>query len=324
MYPLVRMRRNRTSSWVREMVSECHIKSSDLIYPLFVIEGVNQKTDISSMPGVSRFSMDLIVDQVKLAADLGIKAIALFPSIDSSLKNTEASEAFNPGNLVCRTIAAIKKANLDVGVICDVALDPYTSHSHDGIMVGNVIENDISLEALCKQALVLAQAGADIVAPSDMMDGRILAIREMLERESFKDVGILSYSAKYASAFYGPFRDAVGSKVNLQFGKETYQMDPRNIKEAIREMQLDIAEGADMLMVKPGMPYLDVIKTATDIFDIPIFAYQVSGEYAMMKFASLAGAMNWEKVIFESLVAFKRSGASGILTYAAIEVASKL
>jgi porphobilinogen synthase len=306
------------------MVSECHIKSSDLIYPLFVIEGVNQKTDISSMPGVSRFSMDLIVDQVKLAADLGIKAIALFPSIDSSLKNTEASEAFNPGNLVCRTIAAIKKANLDVGVICDVALDPYTSHSHDGIMVGNVIENDISLEALCKQALVLAQAGADIVAPSDMMDGRILAIREMLERESFKDVGILSYSAKYASAFYGPFRDAVGSKVNLQFGKETYQMDPRNIKEAIREMQLDIAEGADMLMVKPGMPYLDVIKTATDIFDIPIFAYQVSGEYAMMKFASLAGAMNWEKVIFESLVAFKRSGASGILTYAAIEVASKL
>jgi porphobilinogen synthase len=324
MYPLSRMRRNRASSWVREIVSESHLKPSDLIYPLFVIEGINQQTEIISMPGISRFSPDLIVDQVKRAVDSGIKAIALFPSIDSSLKNAEASEAFNPNNLICRTISAIKKENLDIGIICDVALDPYTNHSHDGIMVGDIIDNDISLEALCKQAVVLAQAGADIVAPSDMMDGRILAIREMLERESFKNTGILSYAAKYASAFYGPFRDAVGSKANLKFGKETYQMDPRNIREALREMEMDIGEGADILMIKPGMPYLDVIKAGADMFDIPIFAYQVSGEYAMMKFASLAGVLNWEKVMLESLISFKRAGASGIFSYAALEIGNIL
>jgi porphobilinogen synthase len=319
------MRRNRRSTWIRELVSEAHLKPSDLIYPLFVIEGVNQKTEIASMPGIYRFSKDLIVDQVKMACDLGIKSIALFPSIHHSLKNPEASEAFNPDNLICSTIAEIKKINLDIGIICDIALDPYTNHSHDGIMVNDkIIDNDLTIDALLKQSLVLAEAGADILAPSDMMDGRILAIREMLENASFKDIGILAYSAKYASAFYGPFRDAVGSKANLIFGKETYQMDPRNIKEAMREMELDINEGADILMVKPGMPYLDVIKSASTTFDIPIFAYQVSGEYSMMKFASLSGALNWEKSIVESLISFKRAGASGIFTYAAPEAASLL
>jgi len=286
---------------------------------------VNQKTEIASMPGIYRFSKDLIVDQVKMACDLGIKSIALFPSIHHSLKNPEASEAFNPDNLICSTIAEIKKINLDIGIICDIALDPYTNHSHDGIMVNDkIIDNDLTIDALLEQSLVLAEAGADILAPSDMMDGRILAIREMLENASFKDIGILAYSAKYASAFYGPFRDAVGSKANLIFGKETYQMDPRNIKEAMREMELDINEGADILMVKPGMPYLDVIKSASTTFDIPIFAYQVSGEYSMMKFASLSGALNWEKSIVESLISFKRAGASGIFTYAAPEAASLL
>ena len=325
MYPLTRLRRNRKASWIRDIVSEANIKPSDLIYPLFVIEGVNQKIEINSMPGVFRFSKDLIVDQVKKAADSGIKAIALFPSIDHSLKNPEALEAFNSNNLICRTIAEIKKTSLNLGIICDVALDPYTNHSHDGIMTsGKIIDNDLTIEALCRQSLVLSESGADILAPSDMMDGRILKIRKTLEAADFKDMNLLAYSAKYASAFYGPFRDAVGSKANLIFGKETYQMDCRNIKEAIREMELDIEEGADILMVKPGMPYLDVIKAASSTFDIPIFAYQVSGEYAMMKFAALSGALNWEKVVLESLIAFKRAGASAIFSYAALDVASNL
>ena len=323
-FPLIRMRRNRKSEWMRNMLSENSLSASDLIYPMFVIEGMGVKHPIESMPSINRLSIDLMMDEVKLAADLGIKAIALFPSIDNSLKDDNGSEAFNSNNLISRAIAEIKKHNLDIGVICDVALDPYTSHSHDGILVEDRIDNDLSLEALCKQSIILAEAGADILAPSDMMDGRIGVIREELESKSFVDMNLMSYSAKYASGFYGPFRDAIGSKGGLKFGKETYQMDPRNVKEAMEEMALDIEEGADMLMVKPGMPYLDIVRAGADTFNIPIFAYQVSGEYAMMKFAAKAGALNWDKVILESLISFKRAGARGIFSYAAIDVARKL
>lgn len=324
MYPLVRLRRNRKTYWLRELIAESDLNVNDLILPLFIVEGQNQRQEIKTMPGVFKLSIDQIIETIKKAANLGIKAIALFPSIDKELKSANADEAYNLDNLICRTIRSIRNAGVDIGIICDVALDPYTSHSHDGIMHDNEIDNDRSIEALCNQALVLAKAGADIVAPSDMMDGRIMAIREYLDEENFINVNILAYAAKYASSFYGPFRDAVGSNKDIYVNKSTYQMDVRNIKEAMLEIEHDIAEGADMVMIKPGMPFLDVIREAANNFNTKIFAYQVSGEYAMLKFAAIAGALNYNQSLMESLISFKRAGASAIFTYAAIEAAEIL
>ena len=325
MYPFVRMRRNRKAAWIRELVAETTITPSDLIYPLFVTDGLGVKDEIKTMPGVYRLSIDQLILEAKAAESAGISAIALFPHVDQSLKSEDAKEAYNADNLVCRAIKALKDSGLSIGVICDVALDPYTSHGHDGIIVNGEVDNDINLDILAQQALTLVHAGADIVAPSDMMDGRILVIRETLEAENMHNIGIIAYSAKYASSFYGPFRDAIGSSANLKrASKASYQMDKRNIKEAIREIELDIEEGADMIMVKPGMPYLDVIKEATNIFNIPVLAYQVSGEYAMMKHAALQGCFDFDSVILESLISFKRAGATAVFTYAALEVAKKL
>lgn len=324
MFPAVRLRRNRRTSWLRELVAETTLRPEDLILPIFVVEGENQKQEISTMPGVFRLSIDKVIKVAKKAEEQGIRAIALFPNIDPGLKNANADEAHNLDNLICRTVRALKKSGLDIGIICDVALDPYTTHGHDGIFVEGDVDNDKTIEALAHQALVLAKAGVDIVAPSDMMDGRISAIRETLDNASFTHVNILAYSAKYNSAFYGPFRDAVGSNKENYLSKAGYQMDMRNVKEAMREIELDVFEGADIVMVKPGMPYLDVIKEASHNFNIPIFAFQVSGEYAMMKFAAAAGAIRWEKILIESLMAFKRAGSAAILTYAALEAAEIL
>jgi porphobilinogen synthase len=277
------------------------------------------------MPGVERFSIDLLTLAVKEARDLGIPAIALFPATPANLKTQDGEEAFNPENLVCRTIRAIKSAVPDIGIICDVALDPYTSHGQDGLVRNGVVVNDETVEVLCKQSVVQARAGCDVIAPSDMMDGRVGAIRKALDNAGFSHVAILSYAAKYASAFYGPFRDAVGSANNLgKSDKKTYQMDPSNSSEALREVALDIAEGADMVMVKPGMPYLDVVARVKDTFKVPTFAYQVSGEYAMLCAAAANGWLDREKVILESLLSFKRAGADGVLTYFAVEAAKLL
>lgn len=325
MYPTIRLRRNRKHSWIRDLISESTLLPSHLILPLFVIEGQNLREKIETMPGVERLSIDQIIIQAQKAADLGIKAIALFPVIDTKLKSENAHEAYNSENLICRTIRAIKAKNLNIGIICDVALDPYTNHGHDGIVINEDVHNDATIKALCKQALTLARAGADIVAPSDMMDGRIGAIREHLDSEGFEEVSILAYAAKYASSFYGPFRDAVGSSGALgKNSKQTYQMDPRNISEAIREVELDIEEGADIIMIKPGMPYLDVIHAVSQNFSIPTFAYQVSGEYSMIKIGAENGIFEYEKTMLESLIAFRRAGARAIITYAAIEIASIL
>ncbi|RYE06049.1 MAG: porphobilinogen synthase [Rickettsiaceae bacterium] len=325
MYPHIRLRRNRKTNWIRDLIAESSLKAADLVLPLFVVEGYNQRQAIKTMPGIYRQSIDQVIATVNLAARAGIKAVALFPVIDFALKSFYAEEAYNPDNLVCRTIKAIKTANLDIGIVCDVALDPYTSHGHDGIILDNQndVDNDLTVAILCRQALVLAQAGADIVAPSDMMDGRITSIRQALDKENFIDVNILSYAAKYNSSFYGPFRDAL-TNTNRGLNKATYQMDVRNIKEALREIKHDIEEGADLIMIKPGMPYLDVIHAASSSFNIQVFAYQVSGEYAMLKMAAANGALNWESIILESLIAFKRAGASGIFTYAALEVTELL
>jgi porphobilinogen synthase len=277
------------------------------------------------MPGVDRLSIDLLTLAVKEARDLGIPAIALFPATPANLKTQDGEEAFNPENLVCRTIRAIKSAVPDIGIICDVALDPYTSHGQDGLVRNGVVVNDETVEVLCKQSVVQARAGCDVIAPSDMMDGRVGAIRKALDNAGFSHVAILSYAAKYASAFYGPFRDAVGSANNLgKSDKKTYQMDPSNSSEALREVALDIAEGADMVMVKPGMPYLDVVARVKDTFKVPTFAYQVSGEYAMLCAAAANGWLDREKVILESLLSFKRAGADGVLTYFAVEAAKLL
>lgn len=324
MYPLVRLRRNRKAAWLRELIAENSLSVNDLVLPLFVVEGHNERQEIKTMPGIYRLSIDQIVETAKKAAELGIKAIALFPSIDASLKSENADEAYNLDNLICRTVRSIKNADIDIGIICDVALDPYTTHSHDGIVHNGEVDNDRSVKALCNQALVLVKAGVDIVAPSDMMDGRIMAIREYLDKEHFTNVGILAYAAKYASSFYGPFRDAVNSNKKNYLDKSSYQMDIRNIKEAMLEIEHDIAEGADMVMIKPGMPFLDVIREAANNFNTKVFAYQVSGEYAMLKFAADAGALDFEKSLLESLISFKRAGASGIFTYAALEVAEIL
>lgn len=323
-YPIVRLRRNRRTSWLRDLTSETHLQPSDLILPIFVIEGENLKTEVKTMPGVFRQSIDQVTITAKEAEKRGIKAIALFPSIDPSLKSENADEAYNLDNLICRTVRSLKNAGLNIGIICDVALDPYTTHGHDGILVDGDVDNDETVEALVNQALVLAKAGVDIVAPSDMMDGRIMAIREDLDENGFINVNILAYAAKYNSSFYGPFRDAVGSSKKDYLCKATYQMDIRNRSEAMREIEHDIEEGADMVIVKPGMPFLDIINEASQRFDAHIFAYQVSGEYAMLKIASEKGALDWEKVMLESLICFKRAGASAVLTYAALEAAELL
>ena len=324
-FPATRMRRNRSSEWVRRLTRESEVTPDDLIWPLFVQEGTKARTAVPSMPGVERLSIDLVVDAVGQAKSLGIPAVAIFPVTPQELKSDDGKEATNPDNLVCRTVRAIKERHDDVGVICDVALDPYTTHGQDGIVREGKILNDETVEVLCQQAFVQAKAGCDVIAPSDMMDGRIGAIRKALDDEGLQAVSLLAYSAKYASAFYGPFRDAVGSAQNLGTAdKRTYQMDPANTDEALREVALDVAEGADMVMVKPGMPYLDIVRRVKDAFGLPTFAYQVSGEYAMLRGAADRGWLDWDKVILESLVCFKRAGADGVLTYAAPEIARLL
>jgi porphobilinogen synthase len=318
------MRRNRRYDWTRRLVSENSLEVADLIWPVFVHDGPDL-IDVPSMPGVQRMTLERLVDEAGAAAALGIPLIAIFPAVERELKTAEAEEAWNPDNLVCRAVRAIKEANADIGVMCDVALDPFTSHGQDGLVRGGYVVNDESVEALCRQALVQAVAGCDVIAPSDMMDGRIGAIRDALDGAGFEHVLIMSYAAKYASAFYGPFRDAVGSASNLGQGdKRTYQMDPANTDEALREVALDLDEGADMVMVKPGMPYLDVVRRVKDTFGVPTYAYQVSGEYAMLKGAALQGWFDGERVMMESLLGFKRAGADGILTYFAVEAAKKL
>jgi porphobilinogen synthase len=323
-FPAIRMRRNRKSPWSRELVAEHRVSTSDLIWPMFVVEGKGKRVPVASMPGVERLSVDLIVEAAKEAVALGIPAIALFPFTDPAKRSEDAREAFNADNLVCRATRAIKTANLDLGVILDVALDPYTSHGHDGLLVGDEIVNDETNAALIKQALVQAEAGADVLAPSDMMDGRIGAIRTALEAAGHRNTQIMSYAAKYASAFYGPFRDAVGSSGFLKGDKRTYQMDPGNTDEALREVALDLAEGADMVMVKPGLPYLDLVQRVSETFKVPTFAYQVSGEYAMLAAAFEKGWLDADKTMLESLLAFKRAGASGVLTYFAPKAAQLL
>jgi porphobilinogen synthase len=323
-FPAVRMRRNRKAPWARRLVQETALAPSDLIWPLFVIDGVATRIKIDSMPGVERLTIDLIVDAACEAVALGIPAIALFPYTDPKLRTDDAREAFNPENLVCRATRAVKQANLDIGIILDVALDPYTSHGHDGLLIGDEIANDATIAALIRQALVQAEAGADVLAPSDMMDGRIGALRAALEAAGHSNTQLLSYAAKYASAFYGPFRDAVGSSGFLKGDKRTYQMDPANSDEALREVALDIAEGADMVMVKPGMPYLDIVRRVSETFGVPTLAYQVSGEFAMIVRASEAGGLDHDKAMLESLLAFKRAGAAAVLTYFAPRAAKLL
>ena len=323
-YPQLRMRRLRRHDWSRRLVAENTLSPADLIWPLFVIEGKKKRQAISAMPGVERLSPDLVVAAARQAASLGIPVVALFPSIDAKLKNAEGKEAFNPDNLICRTVKAIKKAVPEIGVMCDVALDPYTSHGHDGLIRDGDVHNDATIDALVKQALVQAKAGCDIIAPSDMMDGRIGAIRAALEKSGHYNVMLMAYAAKYASAFYGPFREAVGSAKALIGDKRTYQMDPANGDEALREVALDLAEGADMVMVKPGMPYLDLVRRVKERFGVPTFAYQVSGEYSMLCAAFEKGWLERDRAILESLTAFKRAGCSGILTYFALEAARLL
>ena len=319
-----RPRRNRKSDWARRLVREHHLSVDDLIWPLFVCEGHNIREPIASMPGVFRHSVDQLVEQAKLARDLGIPVIALFPYTPPTLRDGDGSEALNHNNLVCQACRAVKSAVPEVGLLTDVALDPYTSHGHDGLLQDGQILNDQTVEVLVRQALVQAQAGADIIAPSDMMDGRGAAIRSGLDEKGFHDVQIMAYAAKYASAFYGPFRDAVGSNATLVGDKRTYQMDPFNTNEALHEVALDLEEGADMVMVKPGMPYLDIIHRVKDSFGRPTFAYQVSGEYAMIEAASANGWLDGDKAMMESLAAFRRAGADGILTYFAPRAAEKL
>ncbi len=323
-YPAVRLRRNRRAPWSRRLVAETTLSAADLVWPMFVIEGTGEREAIVSMPGVERRSIDLIVAAAREAEALGIPAIALFPNTDVAKRTDDAREAFNPENLVCRATRAVKDAGVDVGVILDVALDPYTSHGHDGLLIDGVIVNDATIEALVRQSLVQATAGADVLAPSDMMDGRIGAIRRALEAEGRHDTQIMSYAAKYASAFYGPFRDAVGSGGLLKGDKRTYQMDAANTDEALREVALDLAEGADMVMVKPGLPYLDIVRRVSETFKVPTLAYQVSGEYAMIMAASERGWLDADKTILESLMAFKRAGAAAVFTYFAPYVARQL
>ena len=319
-----RLRRNRRSEWARRMMRENQITTDDLIWPLFIMDGDNKRAAIPSMPGVERLTVDQAVREAERAAKLTIPCLALFPYTDPSLRDETGSEALNPDNLVCRTLRAIKKEVPEVGLLADVALDPFTSHGHDGLIRDGEILNDETVAVLTKQALVQAEAGCDIIAPSDMMDGRVGAIRKALDAADFLDVSIMAYAAKYASVFYGPFRDAVGSSKTLTGDKRTYQMDYGNTDEALREVALDIEEGADLIMIKPGLPYLDIVQRVKDAFAMPTFAYQVSGEYAMIMAAAQNGWLDGERAMWESLTAFKRAGADGVLTYFAPRVAEKL
>jgi len=323
-FPALRMRRARAAAWSRALVAENTLTPSDLIWPLFVTEGEGVEEPITSLPGVSRWSVDKIADRARDAQQLGIPCIALFPNTPAALRSDDGREALNPDNLMCRAIKAVKDAVPDIGVLTDVAFDPYTSHGHDGLTdASGYVLNDETSALLVEQALVQAAAGSDVIAPSDMMDGRVGAIRAALEREGHINVRIMAYAAKYASAFYGPFRDAVGSRGLLKGDKSSYQMDPANSDEALREVALDLAEGADWVMVKPGLPYLDIVRRVKDRFAVPVFAYQVSGEYAMIEAAAAAGAGERDPLVLETLLAFKRAGCAGILTYHAA-VAAKL
>jgi porphobilinogen synthase len=315
-YPALRLRRTRVAPWSRRLVAETVLTPSDLIWPLFITAGKGVEEPIATLPGVSRWSIDGIAARAREAAALGIPCIALFPNTPQGLRTPDGREALNPDNLICRAIRAIKDAVPDIGVLTDVALDPYTEHGHDGLVDAHgTVLNDETMAVLVEQAIVQAQAGADIIAPSDMMDGRVGAIRTALEAGGHRDVQIMAYAAKYASAFYGPFRDAVGSRGRLKGDKRGYQMDHANSEEALREVALDLAEGADTVMVKPGLPYLDIIRRVKDTFQIPVFAYQVSGEYAMIEAAAAAGMGDRDALALETLVAFKRAGCSGVLTY---------
>jgi porphobilinogen synthase len=323
-FPLGRPRRTRMTAWSRRLVREHELTAADLIWPIFVIEGTSKREPVAAMPGVERLSIDLAVRAAEEAAALKIPVIALFPNVDRSLRTPGGDYALRPDTLICRAVRAIKAAVPDIGLLCDVALDPYTSHGHDGLFRDGRILNDETVEVLVQQALVQAEAGCDILAPSDMMDGRIGAIRRALEAKGLQDVQIMSYAAKYASAFYGPYRDAIGSGGLLQGDKKTYQMDPANGAEALREVAMDIEEGADMVMVKPGMPYLDVVSAVKRAFGLPTFAYQVSGEYAMIQAAAANGWLDGDRCMLESLLCFKRAGADGILTYFAPRAARAL
>jgi porphobilinogen synthase len=320
----IRPRRNRKAEWARRLVRENVLTTNDLIWPMFVVDGNNTRTPVASMPGVDRLTVDQAVRDAERAMKLEIPCIALFPYTEPSLRDETGSEALNPNNLVCQSVRAIKKEFPDIGVLCDVALDPFTSHGHDGLIEDGKILNDETVAVLVRQALVQAEAGCDVIAPSDMMDGRVGAIRDALDEAGFLDVQIMSYAAKYASAFYGPFRDAIGSAKTLTGDKRTYQMDSANTDEALREVELDIAEGADMVMVKPGMPYLDVVRRVKDTFSMPTFVYQVSGEYAMIAAAANNGWIDGDRAMMESLLGFKRAGADGILTYFAPKAAERL
>ncbi|GJE38854.1 porphobilinogen synthase [Methylobacterium persicinum] len=319
-----RPRRNRKAEWSRRLVREHTLTVDDLIWPMFVIEGEGKREPVASMPGVERLTVDEIVRDAERAVRLGIPAIAFFPFTDASLRDPVGSEALNAKNLVCRAVRAVKREFPELGVVTDVALDPYTSHGHDGLMRDGAILNDETVAVLVEQSLIQAEAGTDVIAPSDMMDGRVGAIRRALDKAGFLDVQIMAYAAKYASAFYGPFRDAIGTKSALVGDKRTYQMDPGNSAEALREVALDLEEGADSVMVKPGLPYLDIIRRVRDTFEVPTFAYQVSGEYAMIEAAARNGWLDGERAMVEALLAFKRAGADGVLTYHAPRVAERL
>lgn len=324
-FPTTRLRRNRMQAWSRRLVAENTLTPADLIWPVFIHEGENNKLAIPSMPGVFRHSIDLLIDAVGEAKGLGIPMIALFPALDESLKDADGTLSHDPNNLVCRAVRALKEAHPDIGVMCDVALDPFTDHGHDGVIRNGKVDNDASVEILVKQSLAQARAGCDVIAPSDMMDGRIGAVRQALDADGLSDVQIMAYAAKYSSGFYGPFRDAVGAGAKVSGGgKDTYQLSPSNGDEAIREVALDIAEGADMVMVKPGMPYLDILQRVKQEFHMPTFSYQVSGEYAMIHAAAERGWMDLDRAMMESLIGFKRAGADGILTYFAIDAAKKI
>ncbi len=324
-FPAARLRRTRAQAWSRALVAEHRLSPQDLIWPLFVLDGADRREPVAAMPGVDRLSIDLAVRAVREAADLGIPAVALFPVIPAALKSETGAEATNPDNLMCRAIAAIKREVPHVGIVGDVALDPFTTHGHDGVLADGRILNDETVAVLVRQAEVQAAAGCDVIAPSDMMDGRIGAIRAALDAAGHADTIIMSYAAKYASAFYGPFRDALGSGAKLgKDGKATYQMDPANGDEALREVAADLAEGADMVMVKPGLPYLDIVARVKSAFRVPTYAYQVSGEYAMIKVAGAAGCLDADRAMREALIGFKRAGADGVLTYAAVEIARTL
>ena len=322
-YPFTRMRRTRAKRFIRNLVKEHSLTVNDLIYPVFIVDGIDKKEPIPEMPGLFRFSLDNLKKEIKNISSLDIPAVAIFPNISNNLKDSSGSEALNKNNIVCNAIKLIKDTNSELGILCDVALDPYTDHGHDGVITNNYVDNDETVKILCEQALIQSEAGCDIIAPSDMMDGRILKIRETLENNNYKNTLIMSYTAKYSSSFYGPFRHAIGSSNN--FGnkdKSTYQMDYSNSKEAIMEAELDVSEGTDIIMVKPGLPYLDIINRLNQKFDIPIFAYQVSGEYSMIMTAINNGLLD-KSVIIETLTSFKRAGCSGILTYFAT-IASKI